>query len=59
MPGRQRSGTQIAPRGMVAAMRKTTKKKLNLDKETVRALSKFALTRAVARAPRSQLNGEA
>lgn len=25
-------------------MRKTLKKKLNLDKETVRALSKFALT---------------
>lgn len=28
-------------------MRKTRKKKLDLGKETVRALSKFALTRAV------------
>jgi hypothetical protein len=47
MPDRRRSGTRIAPRGIVAAMRKPPRKKLNLDRETVRARSKFALTRAV------------
>jgi hypothetical protein len=54
MPGRRRSGTRIAPRGIVAAMRRTPRKKLNLDKETVRALSKFALTRAVGGSDNSE-----
>ena len=35
-------------------MRKTPKKKLNLDKETVRALSKFDLTRAVGGSDNSE-----
>lgn len=34
-------------RGIVTPMRKTNKKKLILDRETVRALSKFEMTQAV------------
>jgi hypothetical protein len=41
-------------RVIVTAMRKTNKKKLLLDRETVRALSKFEMTQAAGGSDNSQ-----